>query len=83
MAWSCHAASCRQTMDQELKRIQDLWLVLDQARYATRPGESLLDRLRQDPWTHDDSAVRSAWEALTSPENLAGLEQWSQGGFES
>jgi hypothetical protein len=56
-----------------------LWLALDRARHAPRSGESILDRLRQDPWSHDDPAVRSAWEVLTRPENLVGLEQWERG----
>jgi hypothetical protein len=59
--------------------ISGLWLALDRVRHAHGPGESVLNRLAQDPWVHDDPAVRLAWLTLTSPESLAELEQWGQG----
>lgn len=65
--------------DHELERIGELWARLSRAAWTPRPGESVVDRLETAPWESLDPCVREAWEALTDPANLAGLERWAAG----
>jgi hypothetical protein len=54
-------------------------LIGDMMREVWRAGEAVKFYLRQDnyaPWTSPTSAVRAAWETLTSPENLKYLRAW-------
>lgn len=64
--------------DPEIERIFAHWVALDREMFTAGPGESLLDRPTPTPWESADARIRSAWEALTAPGNLRGLEKWAR-----
>ena len=58
-----------------------LWVALSQARFqSARIGERgiSLEKLAVKAWESTDPAVVAAWERLTHPDNLRGLEAWSE-----
>jgi hypothetical protein len=66
----------------EKDRIWRLWIDLERAQFQRRPeepGYSPIDQLLVKPWHSTDALVRAAWELLTRPENLPGLEIWAIG----
>lgn len=64
--------------DPTLQAVGELWLALERERFAPEAGESVLDRLMQDPWTSTCPRIRRAWRELTAPENLRALERWAK-----
>lgn len=62
--------------DPDLVHVLDCWVALDLERFTPNPGESLSARLAQEPWQSNDPRIRSAWDALTDPKNMSGLEKW-------
>lgn len=63
---------------RRLPRIQRLWVDLSIAMAAIGPGESILVRQTIPPWESEDAMIITAWKALTSPENLEDLLDWSR-----
>ena len=60
--------------DQLRKRMFALWSALEQAVWDS--GECLGG---PEPWESMNERVRSAWDELTQPSNLEGLELWASG----
>lgn len=61
-----------------LPRIQKLWVDLSTAMAAVGPEESILVRQAIPPWESEDAKIIAAWKALTAPENLEDLLDWSR-----
>ena len=55
------------------ERMFALWSALSKAVWDS--GESL----GPEPWESMNDKVRAAWDALTQPSNLEGLESWASG----
>ena len=60
-------------MNQCSPEIFELWNALSKARWRREVFEQ---EMKANPWESNDSQVKAAWDALTDPRNLAGLEQW-------
>jgi hypothetical protein len=59
--------------DNLLRQMYQFWAALDEAMLA--PGDIFRD---PDcwPWNSPRPAVRAAWDRLTHPDNLLGMEHW-------
>ena len=62
---------------KQCSQLQQLWIDLSIATNHGKPGESILER-RRSPWASNDPEIKAAWDALTSPENLELLREWSR-----
>ncbi len=62
-------------MDAELQRRQvfEFWVELSRARHRREVFEQ---EMFTNPWESNDPQVMLAWDRLTNPVNLDGLELW-------
>jgi hypothetical protein len=69
-------------MNHDNEEMTPFWVALAEAR--NRP-EVIEKEGRRHPWESSDPQVKTAWEALTDPRNLTGLERWGDdaGGMNS
>jgi len=61
---------------RQTTKIHRLWIDLSIAMNHIQSGESILQR-RHEPWNSEDPEIKTAWEALTAPENLEMLYEWN------
>lgn len=61
--------------DESKQKIFELWVKLSRARWRKEVFEQ---EMKTHPWESSDPQVKAAWDALTHPRNLAGLEQWGR-----
>lgn len=63
--------------DDPIARIRPLWDALDRLKSTAGPDESTFAR-RERPWETRFPDIRAAWESLTAPSNVSGLEAWAR-----